>query len=135
MRNWDSNEDQYRKWIPRRPSPELRQRIFGKPALAGAAARTISDFSRWLVPAFGCFVLVVGGLTQHVSEHVAPARETNLFSAQNGQKSRIMLAEARQHSEINALPTTRMERSIEGSPLPPPGQSTLISHTNQLIQQ
>lgn len=127
-----------RRWTPRQPSPELRARIFGVQAPVQipvqAAARTLGDFSRWLVPAFGCFLLVVGGLSQRVSDPLGGSAETNWLGAQSGGNSRIMLAQSRQHSEINAIPATRMERSIGRAELAQPGR-TATSHTNQLIQQ
>ena len=123
-----------RRWTPRRPSPELRQRIFGRPASVETAARTISDFSRFLVPAFGCFMLVLSGLSQRLPENLA-ATETNLLSGQDRGNSRIILAEARRLSEINAIPVTRMEYRIKASELAQPESTGVTAYTNQLIQQ
>jgi hypothetical protein len=110
----------------------LRARLFGQPARAQAAVHTIGAFSRWLVPAFGCFLLVAGGISQRSPD---ARRVTDIdFLAQSGGNDRIMLAEARQHSEINAVPVKHMQYSF-GSNLSQPVHSAPAGHTNHLIQQ
>jgi hypothetical protein len=120
-----------RRWTPRRPSPDLRARVFGRGALIRSAALALSEFSRWVVPAFGCFVLVVGGLSRGPAR-VALEGEASSWSAG---RERIMLAEARQHSEINAVPVTRMEQRIGMALFQEPSGASLISYTNKLIQK
>ena len=133
MNNWNWSEDQLRRWTPRRPSPELRARLFGKPALARDAVRTVSDFSRWLVPAFGCFVLVMGGLSQRFTGEHAFQRETNVLGPAAG-SSRFMLAEARVHSEINAVPVKHLHYSFVSNITQPASPGPDFSFTNRLIQ-
>jgi len=122
-----------RRWKPRPVSPELRREIFGQPSLARGAARTISDLSRWLVPAFGCFILVIGGLTQRLPDRTL-AHETNLWAVSHHGNSRIMFSESRRHSEINAVPVKRFEYRLAATQITEPASALLISYTNQLIQ-
>ena len=55
-----------RKLTPRRPSPELRARIFGADSqAAGAVSLDLRELTRWIVPALGCFLLVMASLSSH----------------------------------------------------------------------
>ncbi|HUS34423.1 MAG TPA: hypothetical protein VM680_03630 [Verrucomicrobiae bacterium] len=50
-------------WQPRQPSPALRARIFAtetQPVEFCRAPLDWADFTRWLVPALGCFVVFAG---------------------------------------------------------------------------
>src|SRR3954464_12573318 len=58
----DSTEQVMRGWQPRQPSAGLRKRIFAAET-APLEARSPLDwagFTRWLVPAMGCCVVVMG---------------------------------------------------------------------------
>ena len=79
--------------------------------------------------------MVVGGLSQRMSDHPGFTGETNFLGVQGGGNSRIILAQGRQHSEINAIPAARMERSLGTSQLAQPENPTFTSYTNKLIQQ
>lgn len=126
-----------RTWTPRRPSPELRARIFSKPPAPAieAVAETVRSFSRWLVPAFGCFLLVAGGLAQRPDDHIIFADGAELLGVHNGGNSRVMLAETRQHCEKNAIPAKLLEYHLGARELTQPVSAPLTSYTNQLIQQ
>lgn len=119
------------RWTPRRPSPELRARIFGSPAPVTVAARALADFSRWLVPAFGCFLLVVGGLSQRGPGHLAAAQETNWLGTEwNRVDLSVQLALRNNASPISALGHAADLSTGRAAFAQPPA----ISHTNQLIQ-
>jgi hypothetical protein len=105
--------------------------LFGRPARAQAAVSLFSDFSRWLVPAFGCFLLVVAGLSQRMPD-AGRFAEGDFFGPSNGNE-RLMLAESRQHSEINAIPVKHLQYSF-GSNLSQPVPSVPAAFTNHLIQ-
>jgi hypothetical protein len=92
--------------------------------MAHTAARSLGDFSRWLVPAFGCFALVVGSLSDRFP-NLPPAGAADVD---------VVMAQAVRLSEKNALPVTRMERSLTSS-LAQPASHNLISYTNKLMQQ
>ncbi len=122
-----------RRWKPRRPSPKVRHAIFGRPALVRTAARGLGDFSRWLVPACGCFLLVVGTLSQRAPYFATAGTDTNYSGLQGG--GRILLAEMREHSEKNAIPATRLEQRLAGSILPQNENPSLDLQTNHLNKQ
>jgi hypothetical protein len=128
MSNWNYNEDQLRTWRPRRPSPELRAQIFAEPAVS--AARALSEFSRWLVPSFGCFLLAVGSLSQRLPGNGHIMAQSLLTIG-----TQTAAAEARQHSEINAIPAKRMEYSIHAALTQSLTSPILTSYTNKLIHQ
>jgi hypothetical protein len=59
----DSTEQLLKAWPLRQPSPGLRQRIFVSKPDAAEFARGPLDLAglmRWLVPALGCFVILMG---------------------------------------------------------------------------
>src|SRR5687767_13779885 len=57
----DSTEQLVKAWQPRQPSPALRRRIFAaEPAELSRAPVNGAGFTRWLVPALGCFVVFTG---------------------------------------------------------------------------
>src|SRR5687767_1987333 len=59
----DSTEQVMKAWQPRQPSPALRKRIFATEASAVEVRRAPmdwADFTRWVVPALGCFMVFAG---------------------------------------------------------------------------
>lgn len=59
----DSTEQVMKAWQPRQPSPGLRQRIFAtepQPVEIRGGHVDWASFTRWLVPALGCFVVFAG---------------------------------------------------------------------------
>ena len=66
----DSTEQVMKAWQPRQPSPALRRRIFAaEPVEFSRAPLDWAAFTRWLVPALGCF-LVFAGMALDPSTHV-----------------------------------------------------------------
>jgi hypothetical protein len=130
-----------RRWAPRQPSPELRRRIFRQVAAPEASPRNlVADFSQWLVPAFGCFLLVAGTLTSRYPAHaVLPIGATNFLSAETGNGyTEMVIASGADHSDKNSLPAPRLEwtfggRSSAANPAARAGVG-LVSYTNQIIQ-
>ena len=59
----ESTEQVMRGWRPCQPSPGLRKRIFASDPAPVEFARAPLDFAglmRWLVPALGCCVVIIG---------------------------------------------------------------------------
>ena len=100
----DSSEQVMKEWRLRQPSPELRRRIFApEPAGAAVMAEGQFDFTlllRWLVPAVGCFAMVM--LTH--SEATAPAAMEPL-----GGEQQLAFSTATRHTSMNNVPTTTVE--------------------------
>ena len=127
------NLAELQKWKPRRPSPKIYQRIFSH-AQESDMAFHLRDLSRWLVPVFGCFLLVMGSFSNHLmlrgeNEFVLPPlSEERAVSILPGVKS---------HSGVNCYPAksyemafgTRVSNGAASS-----ATSLLISYTNKLIQ-
>ena len=117
--NWI--ESRARRWTPRRPSPELRQSIFGTPAVANTEAIGAAILMRWLVPATGCFLLLLATLNSRLPHEAAE------YSGPRG----ASFLSAADHSELNNLPRTTLERSFgRGSTSVVLG--TLVEYTNKL---
>jgi len=116
----------------------LRRRIFADPEGAidassceslGAGAIVsfgrFADFSRWLVPVLGCFLLVLASFSNHSALH-----ERIYFAGTN-------LVCPADHSDVNNVPARRLESNFAAAPkiLATPGLGAfLISYTNKLIQ-
>jgi hypothetical protein len=60
----DSTEQLMKAWQPRQPSPSLRRRLFApeapSPVEFARAPLDWAGFTRWLVPALGCFTILMG---------------------------------------------------------------------------
>jgi hypothetical protein len=137
MSEWNSLENDLRKWAPRRPSPELRSRIFGSaPAVAATPPIRLADLSRWLVPAFGCFLLMIATLSNHYRVHdVFPLTMTNLLLSENSTAyNDVVVASHSDHSDVNSLPARRLEWSFGTRSSVTSFGSVLASYTNKLIQ-
>lgn len=122
-----------RRWTPRRPSAELRARIFGAPSAGPAAVRAFSDFSRWLVPAAGCFLLAVGSLSQRLPSQLSGAAETQLIGTEwNRVDLSVQLAMRQAEPEMATAQADLFStsRTILAQPV-----SSNISQTNHSIQQ
>jgi hypothetical protein len=120
-----------RRWTPRRPSPELRARIFGATAGGSGAAQALSDFSRWLVPAAGCFLLAVGTLSQRMPGPLSTP-ETNwvVGTEWNRVDLSVHLAMRESDPDVPHLDPFTASRTILTQPV-----SSTFSHTNHSIQQ
>lgn len=80
-------------------------------------------------------MLVVGSLSQRLPDSMTSGGSASWAGRGHAGDSRIILAEARKLSEINAIPATRMEYSISKPALAQPDRTSLPPYTNQLIQQ
>lgn len=138
MNDWNCLEKDLRTWTPRQPSPELHERIFGAAAAPSTprSAIGLADFSRWLVPAFGCFLLVIGTLSsRHPVHEVFPLAATNLlFPGNRTAYNDVVVAARADHSDINSLPARRLEWSFGGGAGTATFGSMLVAYTNKLIQ-
>lgn len=135
MKNWNFIEDQLGEWVPRSPSPKLKQRLFtATEREVEPGFYNLHDLSRWLVPAFGCFMLVLSSLSSRFQEshHLASnavvgsispiAAESNFFNR------------VAEHSDINSVPFKRLEYNFGArAPLTFTG-AYLVSHTNRLME-
>lgn len=132
-----------RSWTPRAASPELRQRIFGQPQRVAkgskganvAQAVRLADFSQWLVPVFGCFLLMIGTLSSRYPAHeVYPLMGTNVLLTENSAAYNEAVMARADHSDKNALPTATVEWTF-GAPKTATSYSAgPVSYTNKIIQ-
>ena len=124
------------KWKPRQPSPKVFTRVFGHEP--EGVAFHLRDLSRWLVPAFGCFLLVMGSLSTHLpSRYSLYSTETNyVLPPLTEEMSVATLPGAQQHSGVNSYPARSYEwiLATRFSTGAAETGSMLISHTNKLIQ-
>jgi hypothetical protein len=129
------NQVNWQRWKPRQPSRKVYRRIFGAER-EGEVDFGLRDFSRWLVPAFGCFLLLVANLSTHL-----PGRNSLQLAATNlpsfsEHVSMATLPGAEQHSEVNSYPAREYEWSFAArhSTAAMAAGSILVSYTNKLIQ-
>ena len=145
MSNWTSLENELRKWTPRPASPELRQRIFGvvprtpsAPAPLASAPVRFADLTQWLVPVFGCFLLVIGTLSSRYPVHGAfplGAATNMLLSDNSAAYNEAILAASADHSDKNSLPAPRLEWSFGNQPGSTSSYGAVqASYTNKIIQ-
>lgn len=124
----------WQRWKPRQPSPKVYRHIFGNNP-AGEVSFGFRDLSRWLVPAFGCFLLVVSNLTTHLQgRYSLQMSATNLPALSNIALSTI--PGAQRHSGVNSFPAREYAINFAARPstAATSAGSILISYTNGLIQ-
>ena len=117
-------------WQPRQPSPGLRQRIFAtEPAaveLRGAVGNW-ADFTRWLVPALGCFVVFAGMAldpsVQKGGAFAAPAAHQVAYSIEAGRTG--------WGGDKNTIPAKNLEWTVS-QPSRSSSDSFVGSDTNSL---
>jgi hypothetical protein len=112
----------------------LRARIFGAPASAAAPRIRFADFSQWLVPVFGCFLLVIGTLSSRYPAHENySALPTNILDGSPAYSSTVLAARA-DHSDKNNVPASHLEWSFgsQTSTTAYPG-AVQVSYTNKII--
>jgi len=118
--------------MPRQASPELRERIFGaasRAATAPAAPFRFADITQWLVPAFGCFLLMIGTLSSRYPAHDVSLIATNMLLSENS----AAYAGSIEHSEKNSLPAAHVEWTFGTRPSATSYNGT-VSYTNKIIQ-
>lgn len=132
MSDLNSLENDLRKWIPRQVSPELRQRIFGATSTAAAADTPFrfADITQWLVPAFGCFLLMIGTLSSRYPAHDVSLTATNMLLSDNA----AAYAGSVEHSEKNSLPAAHVEWTFGNRSSATSYNGTTVSYTNKIIQ-
>ena len=133
------NRTEWQNWKPRQPSPKIYTRIFGHESDVKLAVH-FRDFSRWLVPAFGCFLLAVASLSTH-----SPA----LFSSSKTEPDFVLppltekfsfatIPGAQQHSGVNSYPARSYELSFSARASTTSSAistaNAILSYTNKLIQ-
>ncbi len=126
------------------PSPELQKRIFTPPPVPMGPrvsppirAFRLSDLSQWLVPAFGCFLLVIATLSSRYPAHPTGAYlATNmLFSDNSPAYGEAVISARADHSDKNSLPAPRLEWSFGSSQNSTAYDTTAqTSYTNKIIQ-
>ena len=134
------NQTDWQNWKPRQPSPKIYSRIFGHEPEVNLAVQ-FRDFSRWLVPAFGCFLLALASLSTH-----SPARFSLTKAGTNmvlppltAKFSAATIPGAQQHSGVNSYPARSYEwnfgsRASTTSSAISTANAILFSYTNKLIQ-
>ena len=131
-------EETLRGWKPRPPSPRLHQRLFAKTAAgkSGDEGMRLGDFCRWLVPAVGCFILVVSSLSARFPQADYHAfASTNFLLPVSVQESPVevsLLPQARARYEQNSVPVTTVE--LRFAPTSRVAQPGGFPKTNALIQ-
>ena len=127
------NPLELQNWEPRRPSPKVYQRIFGH-APSNEMAFPLRDLTRWFVPVFGCFLLVMGGLSNHL---VLRGENDFVLPPLSEEMSVAVLPGAKSHSGVNCYPAKRYELAFGNrvsNAAATTATSLLISYTNKLIQ-
>src|SRR5688500_14776917 len=105
MSKWNPLE--LRRLTPRRPSPELRARIFSSAAQPAAAIGfDLHELTRWIVPAFGCFLLVMGSLSSHLHpRYGVELAETNFVMPSLTDEGPAQFPQSStKHSVMNSIP-------------------------------
>ena len=130
----------WQNWKPRQPSPKIYTRIFGREPEMKLAVQ-FRDFSRWLVPAFGCFLLALASLSTHSPARFSLSRAgTNLVLPPLTEKFSVAtIPGAQHHSGVNSYPARSYEwsfgaRSSPTSSAISTANAILFSYTNKLIQ-
>src|SRR4051812_30742800 len=117
----NSIENQLRKWALRQASPELKSRIFGREGVESAARSFhLGEATRWLVPAFGCFLLVMSSLSTKLQESsTAQFAGANLMmaSSTNERAAEMFYSKSQEHSEKNSIPCTKVEYGFATRPI------------------
>jgi hypothetical protein len=127
-----------RKWAPRAPSPELKEKIFRSPdSEAASPLFSAGDFTRWLAPALGCFLLVVASLPARFQARSLHAFTNSQFStapSRSQTASNLFYSRTPEHSDVNSVPCKHLEYNFgTRAPIISLG-SILISYTNRLIE-
>ena len=139
MSDWNSTENRLRTWVPRQPSPEIRQAIFG-PGRAEASPG-FADVVRWVAPALGCLLLAISSLDSHLpgadsltlaaTNHVMPPHSATL---REGTSLPLGASGPGRHSGVNSVPCRSVEWVMGARASAARPASILISDTNTLIQ-
>lgn len=114
-----------RAWRLRQPSAELRSRIFAaEPAPEVALIRPLDwpAFTRWLVPAMGCFLLATATLRER------PVRAAGPMGDLSTQMLAFSMGSALEH---NNIPATTLEWTF-GRPSTSSSDSFIRTVTNTL---
>lgn len=123
------------KWVPRRPSPKIYERLFHRDRESDMAFH-LRDLSRWIIPAFGCFLLVMGSLSNHLPAHFEDKHF--VLPPLTEEMSVAILPGVKNHSGVNCYPAKSYEWSVANRSFAAPAAfspgSLLISLTNKLIQ-
>ena len=97
----------------------------------------LRDLSRWLVPAFGCFLLVMAHLSAHLPGRYSMQMPEGATQILGDQFSMAKIPGAQQHSGVNSYPARSYEVSFGARPSTAAlnAASILFSYTNKLINQ
>ena len=127
----NSTEQTMKAWQPRRPSPELRARIFVSEELATTPASAPVEFdwaglTRWLAPAVGCFALLIG-----MSGNPETRLPLGSIGSISGQELAISIAAGHRDFPKNNVPSKSLEWTF-GAPSSSSNDSFTGSETNTL---
>jgi hypothetical protein len=134
MSDWNPLE--LRKWKPRPPSPELRARIFdARPQAGGAAAAIAFDFrelTRFIVPAFGCFLLVMASLSDHWhTRYAVDIESANLLATALADEAPLPPSTTK-HSMMNSIPA--LEWNLGPRTAATSIGTIFVAYTNKLMR-
>ena len=97
----------------------------------------LRDLSRWLVPALGCFLLMMAHLSAHIPARYSMQIADHAPQILGDQLSMASIPGAQQHSGVNSYPARSYEVSFAARPSTAAlnAASILFSYTNKLINQ
>jgi hypothetical protein len=95
----------------------------------------LADFTQWLVPVFGCFLLMIATLSNRYPIHDVSMSATNMLLSENA----AAYAGSIEHSEKNALPSAHVEWTFGNRPSATSAATSYsgtvpVSYTNTIIQ-
>src|SRR5437870_3819476 len=104
MNDLKSFENQLRQWTPRRPSAELQATLFSRKTPEQIHPNDfVGGIFRWLVPAAGCFALLLSGINLRNAAHSGnPILEPGFATYSS-------------HSEQNNVPVSHFELALTSS--------------------
>jgi hypothetical protein len=99
------------------------------------AAFRFTDLTQWLVPVFGCFLLMIATLSNRYPVHDVSLGATNMLLSENA----AAYAGSIEHSEKNALPAAHVEWTFGNRPSTTSAATSYsgtvpVSYTNTIIQ-
>ena len=108
MNDWNQWENQWRSWMPRRPSAKLKERLFSNPPVADElSAGTLTVRWRWLAPALGCLMLLSVTFNPRNSQmaYLAATGTNTLLEVLGGDPKSAAYLIAGFHSDRNGPPS------------------------------
>jgi hypothetical protein len=97
----------------------------------------LRELTRWIVPAFGCFLLVMASLSSHLHPRYAVDLASTNFvlpSLTEEGTGQFPQSSSTKHSVMNSIPAKTLEWNFGPRTAATSMGTILISYTNKLIQ-